>query len=93
MNWSKRDSKTFWKTLDKLEQKKSFNPSKLEISPNKWMGHFKNLLNNQNDFTPLPGNTKERGPLDHDVTNSEIALDRTYLGLGYPRGMIEYQMK
>ena len=50
------------------------------------MGHFKNLLNNQNDSTPLPGNTKERGPLDHDITDSEIALGSYILRAGKSSG-------
>ena len=86
MNWNRKDAKTFWKTLDKLERKDGHSSSKIEISPNKWIGHFKNLLNNPNDSSGLPGNTKDIGPLDHDITDGEIKLGAYILRAGKSSG-------
>ena len=59
---------------------------KVGISPNKWIGHFKHLLNNPNDSSLLPENTKCNGPLDHDITEEEIKLGAYILRAGKSPG-------
>ena len=57
MSLKKKDTKTFWKLLEKLGQKKSDDVIKECISSNKWTEHFKGVLHNPNTYKPLPQNT------------------------------------
>jgi hypothetical protein len=69
MNWKRKDAKTFWKLLDKLDQKRGDDILKENISPNKWVDHFKDVLYNPNTPKSLPKNTKEEGHLDFPISD------------------------
>ena len=86
MNWKRRDAKIFWKLLDKLYQKQGDDILKGSISPNKWVGHFKDVLYNPNTPKKLPKNTKETGPLDFAVSDEEIKLGAYILRIGKSPG-------
>ena len=78
LNHSKKDSKTFWKLLDKLERKQDDTTFKQGISNQKWTAHFKAIFQGTKSNLPLPKNTAERGALDYEITDEEINLG-TYI--------------
>ena len=86
INWNRKDTITFWKNLDKLEWKDDQSLSKIGISPNKSIKHFKNLFSNPNDSSLLPENAKYIGPLDHDIMEEEIKLGAYILRAGKSAG-------
>ena len=72
MNIETTDGKDFWKLLDKLDDSKT-NPEQFKntISGEKWVNHFKKILNN-NERPPLQSIGEEFGPLDYEITNKEM---------------------
>ena len=78
MNWSRKDSKTFWKLLDKLEHKQDNTIFTNSISEERWKIHFKNNFNTSSERYPLPQKTAEQGPLDFPICEEEIQL-ATYI--------------
>ena len=86
MNWKRKDAKTFWKLLDKLDKKQRPDLLELGISTNKWVDHFKNVLYNPSESKKLPKNTKEKGPLDFAISDEEIKLGSYILRLGKAPG-------
>ena len=44
MNQSKKDSKTFWKLLDKMEKKQDDTIFKQSISEHRWTSHFQKVF-------------------------------------------------
>ena len=70
MNQSKKDSKTFWKLLDKLEQKNNDNVCKQGIPDQRWVSHFKSNFQAPNGNKPLAENTRETG----DISEEELKL-------------------
>ena len=44
MNLNRKDSRQFWKLLDKLEHKENDEIFKVAISDEKWTSHFKSIL-------------------------------------------------
>ena len=86
MNWKKNDAKSFWKLLDKLEQKHGDDILKESISCNKWIGHFKGVLRNPNRSESLPINTRNEGPLDYSISNEELEVGAYILRQGKSPG-------
>ena len=74
MNQSKKDSKKFWKLLDKLEQKQDDTIFKQGISDQRWVSHFKSIFQGSTGNKPLPQNTAEIGELDRDISEEEMKL-------------------
>ena len=74
MNWSRKDSKTFWKLLDKLEHNQDNTIFTNNISEERWKIHFKNNFNTLSERYPLPQKTAEQGPLDFPICEEEIQL-------------------
>ena len=64
MQQSKKDSKKFWKFLDKMEKKADDTLVKEGISDQRWVSHFKGIFNDRGANSPLPSNTTEFGELD-----------------------------
>ena len=86
MNYSKRDSKRFWKLLGKMEQKQDDTSFKQGISEQRWTSHFKSIFHGSNVNTHFPQNTTERGILDDDITEEEIKLGAYILRNGKAPG-------
>ena len=86
MNWKKKDAKSFWKLLDKLDQKRGGDIFKESVSSNKWVNHFKGVFHNPNISGPLPENTKGQGSLDYSISKEEIALGAYILRQGKSPG-------
>ena len=72
MNTNNTDGKYFWKLLDKLDDGKTNSEQfKSTISEHKWVNHFTDILNT-ND-TPVSQQTREEiGPLDDDISSTEL---------------------
>ena len=74
MNYSKKESKTFWKLLDKLDKKKD-NVFREEISEERWVSYFKSISNTKEGATNIiPPNTEAKGKLDYEISDEEIKL-------------------
>ena len=86
MNWNKKNSKIFWRLLDKLDQKQGADVFKESISSNRWIAHFKGVLHNPNIASSLPKNTTREGPLDYSISNEEIELGAYILRQGKSPG-------
>ena len=78
INWSRKDSTTFWKLLDKLEHKQDNTIFTNNISEERWKINFKNNFNTSSERYPLPLKTAEQGPLDIPICEEEIQL-ATYI--------------
>ena len=74
MNQSKRDSKKFWKLLEKMEKREDDTILKESISEHRWTSHFKSIFQGSNGNIPLPNKTSVNGPLDFEITENEIKL-------------------
>ena len=85
MNQSKKDSKKFWKLLDRMEQKQDDSVFKQSISEQRWTSHFKTIFQNK-EHKPLPKNTAETGALDHEITEEELKLGAYILKNGKASG-------
>ena len=87
MSWSKKESKTFWKLLDKLDKKKDDNVFKEGISGERWVSHFISISNKKEGMTnTFPSNTKSKGKLDYEITIDEIKLGAYILRNGKAPG-------
>ena len=89
MSWSKKDGKTFWKLLGKLDKKSDEKIFKEGISGDRWVSHFESISNsgiNSNKQQTIPLNTIERGQLDYDITYEEIKLASYILRNGKSSG-------
>ena len=89
MSWSVKESKTFWKLLDKLDKKRDDNIFKEGISGDRWVSHFESIFNTKKGKSSKPAfppNTKERGHLDYEITSEEIKLGSYILRNGKTPG-------
>ena len=86
LNWSRNDSKKFWKLLDKFEKRKDDGIFKEYISEYRWVNHFKSILQNQDNNEPLPTNTSQAGPLDYEISDEELKLSAYILKPGKATG-------
>ena len=85
LDWSRNDSNKFWKLLDDFEKRKNDEIFKQCISEDRWVNHFKSILQNtKND--PLPNNTSPMGPLDYEVSDEELMLSAYILKPGKATG-------
>ena len=66
----KKDVKSFWKLVGKLENQTTNVNITDFISVDKWVNHFKNILNSQN-CRPFPQN-EENGQLDYEISENEM---------------------
>ena len=79
MNWSNKDGKTFWKLLDKLENRQDSTIFTNHIPESKWVAHFTKIFQAPKDnFQPLPKNTTKLGPLDYEISDEEINLSNIH---------------
>ena len=66
LNRSEKNSKTFWKTLNKPNRTNKNSIIKSGISVQSWVTHFKSIF--VSDVTkPFPTNPSETGPLDYPI--------------------------
>ena len=86
MNHSKKDSKKFWKLLDKMERKQDDTIFKQGISEQRWTTHFKAIFQGPKENLPLPKNTTELGILDYEISDEEINLGAYILRNGKAPG-------
>ena len=90
MNLNRKNSRQFWKLLDKLEKKENNEIYKQEISDEKWTTHFKSVLQSDNSTEnndKLPNNTKDIGALDYDISDEELKLASYILRKGKAAGI------
>jgi hypothetical protein len=94
MNWGRKDSKLFWKLLDKFEKSPNNDVFKEAISGKRWKSHFQSLLQSGDDVNTLPQNTSRMGPLDYEISSEEIELGAYVLRKGKAPGYdrISYEM-
>ena len=94
LKWSRNDSKKFWKLLDKFEKRKDNGIFKECISGDRWVDHFKSILQNQNNNGTLPQNTSPVGHLDYEICDEELKLSAYILKSGKATGYdcISYEM-
>ena len=71
MNCGRKNSKTFWNILKKLDLKLTAKFFKKCISGHRWKKPFKSLFRKENTVT-LPNNPNETGYLDHKITMIEL---------------------
>ena len=90
MNLSRKRGKQFWKMLGKLEQKGNDEIFKQSISDEKWILHFKSVLqskNLNNSGGEIPSNTAEEGVLDYKISDEELKLATYILKKGKAAGL------
>ena len=78
MTSNRRNSRFFWKLLDKLNTKTSENLFKSGISGKRWKSHFQELFSQNVDDTPIPDPPSTTGPLDYEITPEELE-DASYI--------------
>ena len=71
MNCGRKNSKTFWNILKKLDQKSTEKKFKKCISGHRWKNHFKSLFRKESTVA-LPNSPNETGCLDHKITMIEL---------------------
>ena len=86
MNRSKKDSRKFWKLLDKLGPKQDDSAFKQGISNQRWVSHFKSIFHVTECSMSLPPNTAETGILDRDISEEELKLGAYILRNGKAPG-------
>ena len=86
MEWSRKDSKVFWKLFDKFEKRNDDEIFKECISGDRWVNHFKSILQNENSNGQLPQNTSPEGPLDFEISEEELKLCSYILKSGKATG-------
>ena len=86
MNLRRKDTKMFWKLLDKLGRKQEKDILKDSISPTKWVDHFQNVSHNPNVNKLLPHNPREEGPMDYSISQEELMLGTYILKQGKSTG-------
>lgn len=71
MALNRKEGKLFWKSLNKLDNKKSNETFTSTISPESWINQFKETLISSKE--PIyPTNSVEQGPLDQDIILEEL---------------------
>ena len=85
MNGNRKNSRFFWKLLDKLNLKNSDNEFKKGISGNRWKTHFQSLFSRSGE-TKIPDNHDINGPLDFDITLEELTEASYILRAGKSTG-------
>ena len=78
MTCNRRNSRFFWKLLDKLNIKTNENLFKSKISGNRWKSHFQELFSKNNDNIPIPDSPSTTGPLDYEINLEELE-DASYI--------------
>ena len=78
MTCNRRNSRFFWKLLDKLNAKNNDNLFKSGISGKRWKSHFQELFTKNADDTPIPNSPSTTGPLDYDISSEELE-DASYI--------------
>ena len=86
MEWSRKDSKNFWKLLDKFEKQKDDGVFKECISGERWVNHYKSILQSQNNDNELPRNSCLEGPLDYEISKEELEMSAYILKPGKATG-------
>ena len=88
MNLSRKNSRQFWKLLEKLEHKENDEIFKQAIPEKKWTSYFKSVFHstNQPNSGEFPKNTAEKGPLDYKISDEEIKLASYILRKGKATG-------
>ena len=74
MEMSKKDSKLFWKYVNKLEEKNDGNNFKEAITEERWLSHFKGITSCKDSEQHFPQNTMNEGELDYEITLDEIKM-------------------
>ena len=88
MNWSRKEGKTFWKLLGKLDGKKDDDVFKKSISGERWATHFESIFTAKPEvYSALPPNTEVKGQLDYEITIEEINLGAYILRNGKAPGL------
>ncbi len=90
MYLSRKNSRQFWKLLGKLEHKESDEIFKQAIPDEKWIAHFKSVLqttHQPSDSEELPQNTADRGILDYEISNEELKSASYILRKGKAAGL------
>ena len=90
MNINRKNSRKFWKLLDKLEGKENDEVFKREIPDEKWTTHFKSVLQSTNPTEysdKLPNNTKNEGVLDYEISDEELKIASYILRRGKAAGI------
>ena len=72
MNLTGKNQKYFWRLLDKLDGSPHDSLFKDGISGKRWVEHFKTVLREENREISYPADSVEVGPLDHQITRSEL---------------------
>ena len=85
MKQSSKNSKKFWKFLDKMEKKTNDTALKKGISNQRWVSHFKSIFNNP-VCDALPQNTSDTGVLDGEISDEEIKIAEYILRNGKSPG-------
>ena len=94
MKLSKKDSKRFWKLLDKLDHKPNETIFKNNISQERWTAYFKSIFYNPLNNRDLPENPTDEGPLDFEISDEELEICAYILRNGKSPGLdrISYEM-
>ena len=71
-----KNTKIFWKLLDKLKPRREDDIFKSGISGNRWLNHIKSILTSEKTFS-YPNNPNSHGALDYKITNQEL-IDASY---------------
>ena len=92
-NKNMNESKTFWNTLNKLDNKKGISNYVNNISQQSWVNHFEGIRCGQNEPV-YPPDCMEEGPLDHKIILQELLDATSILKNGKASGvdMISYEM-
>ena len=73
MKLKKADEKLFWKLLDKLDTSRNNDIFKNNIPHRKWNNHFKSIFSDGNsDNSKLPLDCTQKGPLDGEISMTEL---------------------
>ena len=86
MNWSSKDSKKFWKLLDKMDQKQDNSIFTKNISEGRWLEHFQSVTQGPHGKCVFPKNTAKQGYLDFAISDDEIRLSTYILRNGKASG-------
>ena len=82
---NRKNSRYFWKLLDKLNAKVDENIFKKGISGNRWKTYFQQLFTKTNDID-IPSCSDSNGPLDYDITLEELEIGSYVLRPGKSTG-------
>ena len=71
LNLGRKNSREFWKTLNKLNENSNDDIFKNGISANRWTNHFKSIFTSKQNLS-LPETPNETGPLDFEINKDEL---------------------